>query len=305
MSFWPRFSRLASLTLFSSLAVSCKPAPAEEFRYTFLFPRAEVPLGAVLMFGEIEIGEIRPGTGGGAGDDATYAQAATLLPRSAGPISAAPGSLRARRKGACGESFAPIKVLDGQLLHARKANDYRFSAEFEQKKRADIDAMKPDVRHYWQIVVPIDWAEPPADTAAPVVSIYVDDHGASPPPVITIGTLEVTRGDVFKTQALGCSKSFDVKAGGTEIGKLEVSPTTRAYLISTKPACYKERLITYSSGKERGTMPSSTPTVHGPGTVIPLIHVPSYFLKPAPGSISGGGTAVTSAEVVETPCPAP
>lgn len=305
MTSWPRFSRLAPQVLLSSLAMSCKPPPAEEFHYTFLFPRGEVPLGAVLMFGETELGEIHPGAREGDGDDRAYARAAALLPRSAGPISAAPGALRARRKGACGDSFAALKVLDGQLLHARKANDYRWSAEFEQKKRADVDGTKPELRYNWKITVPIDWVEPPADTSAPVVAIYVDDHGASPPPVVTIGTLEVKRDDVFKTQALGCSKSFSVKAGGAEIGKLEVSPTVRAYVISTRPACYRERLITYSSANDRGPTPSSSPTIHGPGTVIPLTHAPNFFLKPAPGTARGGGTSSTVAEVTETPCPSP
>ncbi|MEP7124834.1 MAG: hypothetical protein ABJE95_28155 [Byssovorax sp.] len=297
--------RLTPLLLLASLMLSCKPAPAEQFHYTFLLPRGEAPLGTSLFFGDIEVGTVNPAGKAGSDEDRTYAKASTILPRSAGLISSKPGTLRARRTTACGETFAAIKVLDGQPLHARKANDYRWSAAFEQKQRDEVDLKKPEHRHNWPIAVPIDWVAPPTDTDAPIATLYFDDHGASPPPVITIGTLTITRRDPLKTQAFNCARSFPVKVDGTVIGTLELAPRVSYYLISTTPACYQERLITYSSGKDRGPGPSSSPIVHGLGTVIPLLFEPYYFLKPASGTMSGGGTSFTLSEVMATPCPAP
>lgn len=286
------------------LLASCKPAPAEEFHYAFLFPRGDVPSDAVLMFGDVELGPIEPAASAGSEEARTYAHVYAILPRSAGLVSAAPDKLAARRRTAAGETLVPIKVLDGQLLHANKSNDWRWSAELEQQQRQKTDEREPESRHHFPIVVPIDWAgEAPGDSKAPSVVIVVDDHGASPPPRIMIGSLEVKRGQVFETQGLTPGQSYPVKAGDELLGTLEVKPRAPAYLISTKPACYTERLITYAGPKDTGGGPSGVSKVHGPGKIFPLVHRPDHFLEKAPSSVRGSGPSFTVAEVTESPCP--
>lgn len=283
---------------------SCKPAPAEQLHYTFLFPSKDAPSDTVLMFGDLEIGRIEPAGKTGSSDDKTYAHAHGMLPRSAGPISAAPDKLKARRRTAAGEILVQLKVLDGAPLHAGKSNDHLWSAGLEEKLRKETDDRKPDVRHYFPIFVPIDWAEGmPGDAKAPSVTIIVDDHGASPPARVTIGALEVRSGDPRETQGLTPGECYPVTVDGAPLGTLEVKPRTRAYLISTKPACYTERLITYAGSNDRMGGPSGISKVHDRGTIFPLVHRPDYVLEKAPSSIRGGGTSVTAAEVVESPCP--
>jgi hypothetical protein len=179
-----------------------------------------------------------------------------------------------------------------------------WSAALEDELRRKNDERKADVRHNFPIVVPIDWAEgAPSDVKAPTVMIVVDDHGASPPARVTVGALEVRAGAPLETQGLTPGESYPVKVDGAPLGTLEVKPHTRAYLISTKPACYTESLHTYAGAKDRMGGPSGVSKVHDRGTIFALVHRPDHVLRKAPSSIQAGGTSVTLADVVETACP--
>jgi hypothetical protein len=194
------------------------------------------------------------------------------------PSSVRPSSLRGRltlrAQTVCGDREIPL-VLD-------------------VRPGADSDESVAEAMEEGRVVLWADVTPPPHESRP----LFVDWGTGTPAPELRVGERRIEPGATESLLlSIGCEGVQPVKVGGEPIGTW--FPTAEATFVSVESGCHRLRTVSYGHEAVAG----------GAGTVFServrsLTRAPSFFLEPAPASVSSRGQEEYYQELVRAECPA-
>ena len=259
----------------------------DRFEYYFKFSSDKVPVGAMLMLGDKELGKVNAPSPYGHHETKTV----SYVHMAFSPdefFAGKEGDLSLKLDTPCGVDKIPVEVLD-TFINDREP----FSEDYEKRSR--------DTHSY--TVVPIKLKL--GDKKMPEPTELWIDRDKEDKRELTVGTFTLPPNKSLTMYSMDCAEKHEVKVAGAVIGEIDTTKKRqKGFLISMNPGlCYKSSGISYSSYAQPG-MGSSKTTLQK-SQIYPLhFSKIDYFLRSAPSSVSGSGSAYMR-EVVRTPCSDP